>query len=135
MFAEEEGDLVCTRCRNRTRRSAVVYLVADAKAVHVAVKQAPRNGIPQVCGGVVVPPGEEWLASVAPGGVVRARRPGDAQVHRVRLGRRLVARPPIGHWEGTALCGARGEWDPAAEQAREDATCPGCCELRASPAD
>lgn len=125
MPAEAE-DLVCTRCRNRTRRSAVAYLVADGKAVHLAVKQAPRNGIPQVCGGVVVAPGDEWLAQVAPGGLVRAVAE-DGRVHRVRLGRRLAPRGPWGTWEGTSLCGLSAtSWDPSAERGAEPPTCPGC---------
>lgn len=110
----EETDLVCTRCRNKARKGSVLYLIADAKAVHVAIKQAPRGELPQVCGGVVVPPGQEWLAHVVPGGLARAQRPGDAAVHRVRLGRRVAP----GAWEGTALCGATGgAWDPSAEAA------------------
>lgn len=127
MLAEEEADLVCTRCRNKARKSAVVYLVADGKAVHVAVKQAPRNGIPQVCGGIVVAPGEEWLARVAPGSVVRARRGADPTLHRVRLHRRLAARGPCGEWEGVALCGAAApDWDPSVERRADGPACPGC---------
>lgn len=123
----EETDLVCTRCRNKARKGSVLYLIADAKAVHVAIKQAPRGELPQVCGGVVVPPGQEWLAHVVPGGLARAQRPGDAVVHRVRLGRRVAP----GAWEGTALCGVTGgAWDPAVEGARGEgrSICMRCAE-------
>lgn len=114
-----DAELLCTRCRNKARKDAVVYLVADAKSVHTAIRQAPRGGVPQVCGGVVVPVGEEWLARIVPGGVVRAHRPADPALHRVRLGKRVAVRGACGEWEGTSLCGASGEaWDPSVEATR-----------------
>ena len=124
---ETDLEMVCIRCRNRARKGSVLYLIADGKAVHVAVKQAPRGALPQVCGGLVVPVGGEWLARLVPGGVVRARRAAEPVVHRVRLGRRVRGRGACGEWEGTALCGAAGDaWDPSPEGERTGETCPAC---------
>ena len=126
---------VCSRCRGRPPREAIVFSTATNSFVHVGVAhRSTPEGIAIVCGGRVVLEGVD-LPLLLPGRIVKARPMRARTTHRVRLGEPV--RLSAGSWEGTALCDyvpprERPYWLPISNQDLDDQSTQTCqtCETR-----
>lgn len=134
----DEAQLVCSRCGEQGGPGQ--WNQADGKLVHVKPLTPLVGGkIPRVCGGQLVPQGEEWRHTFAPGLVVPCLL-GDRQpfAHKVRLG--YPADVHARNWSGTALCGiprptSRPLWKPLSPAEAAAATPCADCARRDSQGD
>lgn len=126
--------LVCTTCGSAPRSTARSR--ALNQVIHTAVVNR-EDDQEEICGGTVVPVGEEWRAVLQPGVVVPCAPLKRVGAHLVRLGR--VANRRNQSWTGTALCGlvqsGSQHWIPLAPTVAERMkVCRRCDEARESGA-